>query len=63
MIENGDNNSSLANYLGISTTSFSKKMNEKSPSGFTQPEILKIKEKYNLSAKQVDEIFFDLEVS
>lgn len=63
MIEFGDTSKSLAEYLGISIGSLSKKMNEKSSTGFTQPEILMIKNRYGLTADQIDSIFFGVEVS
>lgn len=54
---NGDTGTTLSEYLGISRGSFSNKLNEKSQE-FTQSEIAKIREKYSLSAEQVDSIFF-----
>ena len=54
----GDTAGDLAKFIGISRATFSYKINEKS-SEFTQSEIAKIKEKYNLTADQVDNIFFD----
>lgn len=47
----------LADYLGISPNSVSSKINENGTE-FKQGEIAKIKERYNLSPDQVDEIFF-----
>lgn len=58
----GDTARALAAYLGISSGTFSQKINEKR-SGFTQDEIKRIKTKYGLSAKEVGEIFFADEVS
>lgn len=53
----GDSNTTLAKHLGITPQSLSaKKTGNKS--GFKQVEIVKIKEKYNLSAEEVDDIFF-----
>ena len=60
MTENGDNYSTLAKKLGITESTLSNKVNEKSNNGFTQPEILKIKEFYNLDALQIDRIFFQM---
>lgn len=62
MVLHGDTNSSLAALLGISLQSVSNKLNENG-SEFKQGEILKIKERYNLSAEQVESIFFASEVS
>lgn len=60
MTENGDNYDTLAKKLGITVSTLSNKVNEKSNNGFTQPEIIKIKEFYNLDALQIDRIFFKL---
>ena len=57
MAKHGDTNNSLAEVLGISTVSVSSKMNEKGTE-FKQGEIAKIKDRYNLSADQVESIFF-----
>lgn len=54
----GDTNCSLAKALGISPQSFSAKKNETNGKEFKQSEIEKIKERYSLSAVEVDEIFF-----
>lgn len=58
MVLFGDTSETLANYLGISQSAFSKKINEKSTAGFTQPEIMRIKEKYSLSGEDIDHIFW-----
>lgn len=63
LISNEDNQGELARYLGISEQTLSKKINEREGAGFNQREIKLIKDKYNLSPKQVDEIFFDQFVS
>lgn len=47
----------LADYLGITPNSVSNKINENGTE-FRQGEIAMIKERYNLSADQVDDIFF-----
>lgn len=57
MILHGENNNDLANLLGISMQSVSKKMNERDTE-FKQGEIAKIREHYNLTAEQVTAIFF-----
>lgn len=54
----GDTNASLAKYIGISPQSFSAKKNETHGAEFTSGEIAKIKEKYSLTATEVDSIFF-----
>ena len=57
MVLYGDTNKSLAAFLGISEQSVSNKINEKGTE-FKKGEILKIKERYNLTRDQVDLIFF-----
>lgn len=63
MALNGDNLESLSNYLNISQTTLSKKINERATFGFTQPEIMKIKQRYNLKPNEIDTIFFTNSVS
>lgn len=62
MILYGDTNRDLAKYLGISQQSVSSKINENGTE-FRQGEIAKIKDRYSLSAEQVNNIFFDTIVS
>lgn len=57
MILHGETNSDLADLLGISEASVSSKINEKNTE-FKQGEIAKIRLHYNLSDKQVTDIFF-----
>lgn len=59
----GDTGTTLAQFLGIARSTFSAKINEKNGAEFTQGEISKIKKKYLLDAKEVDEIFFGSKVS
>ncbi|CEO32944.1 hypothetical protein [Paraclostridium sordellii] len=63
MILFGDNNGLLAEYIGISKQRFSAKINETKGAEFTQGEIRKIKNRYNLSAEEIEEIFFKNKVS
>ena len=63
MVENNDTCETLAEFLGISIGAFSRKLNERSNAGFTQPEIIKMKERYGLTAYQIDSIFFETQVS
>lgn len=63
LISNSENQGILAEYLGISQQTLSKKINEKGGSEFNQTEIRLIKDKYKLDAKEIDEIFFSQEVS
>ena len=55
----GDTGGMLAEHLHIARSTFSAKINETNGAEFTQNEIRIIKEKYNLSAEQIDNIFFD----
>ena len=54
----GDRNSDLAAAIGISQQQFSVKLNRKGGVGFTMDEIRVIKDRYNLTAEELDEIFF-----
>ena len=56
--ENGDTQEKLAVAIGISNSNLSDKINGKS--SFRQNEILLIKERYSLTANDVDRIFFNL---
>ena len=58
MTLNGDTCELLAKFLGITPQTFSNKLNEKAKKGFTQPEIRAIKDRYHLSASQIELIFF-----
>lgn len=58
MVLHGDTNKDLAKLLGKSEQSISNKINEKGTE-FTQGEIAKIKAKYNLTAEEVEAIFFN----
>ena len=57
----GDTGGSLADYLGISRSTLSAKINEKAE--FTQKEMMSIKKRYELTADDVDGIFFTTKVS
>ncbi|MBP3559042.1 MAG: XRE family transcriptional regulator [Clostridia bacterium] len=59
----GDTQMILANAIGISTSRFSAKINKYDGAEFTQSEINAIKDRYKLSAKEVDTIFFTTQVS
>ena len=54
----GDTQETLAEALGLSRTRLNCKMNESRNATFNQPEIKQIKQRYNLSAKEVEIIFF-----
>ena len=57
MVLNGDTIRDLAIFLGKTPQSVSDKINERGTE-FKQGEIAAIKERYNLSADQVEAIFF-----
>lgn len=57
MVLHGDTNESLANYLKLSAQSVCNKINENGTE-FKQGEIALIKERYNLTPKQITDIFF-----
>ena len=61
MAKNGDTYKSLATALGRTYTAIWQKINGKRP--FTQSEIQIIIDRYNLKAKDIQEIFFASEVS
>lgn len=61
MIINNDTGITLAKALDISETTLSAKMNGKAE--FTRNEIAKIKLRYNLSAEEIDDIFFNYKVT
>lgn len=59
MALNGDNDGKLAEHLGLSRSRFSAKINETGGAEFNQGEIAKIKQRYNLTADEIDAIFFN----
>ena len=63
MKRHGDTGGTLSEYLGIARSTFSAKINETNGAEFTQGEIRKIKERYCLSADDIDIIFFSKKVS
>lgn len=63
MYEHGDTQQSLAEAMGISLQRFNAKINETGGAEFTQSEIRFIKERYNLTSEEVEEIFFTYDVS
>lgn len=62
MAKNGDTQERLADALGISLSNLNAKMNSKGAS-FRQTEIMAIKNRYGLTADDVDGIFFSIELS
>ena len=58
MVLHDDTNITLAEYLGISDSTLSLKMNETNGAEFTQGEIKKIILRYDLTAEQTMKIFF-----
>lgn len=55
---NDDTQQELADYLGIVISTVSFKISGKQP--FNADEIRKIKVRYNLTAEEIDEIFFNV---
>lgn len=62
MALNSDTNNSLAKHLGIAPLTISLKINNKGAE-FTQSEIMSIAKKYELTAEQINQIFFVEKVS
>ena len=58
-----DTAETLATAIGIANSTLSVKMNSYNGAEFTQGEIRKIKDRYDLTAEEVDLIFFAAEVS
>lgn len=58
MVLHDDTNQTLAEYLGITDSTLSMKMNETNGAEFTQGEIQKIINRYDLTAEQTMLIFF-----
>lgn len=63
MVLFGDNNTTLGKALGIAYQTLSSKINNTNGAEFTQGEIRTIKERYNLTPNEIDEIFFNFKVS
>lgn len=57
MVLHGDNNFTLAQYLGLTANTVCNKINENGTE-FKQGEIAMIKDRYNLNMEQVEAIFF-----
>ena len=53
----------LAEAIGISLSRFNAKLNRRDGAQFTQDEIQIIKERYNLTSDEVNDIFFKPKVS
>ena len=63
MVKNGDTGAQLSEALNIRRSTLSSKMTGYRGAEFTQGEISIIKNRYKLSAREVDEIFFAKKVS
>ena len=61
MVAHGDTQAQLADAIGISASNFNDKINGKV--SFRQNDILAIKERYSLTAEDVDHIFFAVGLS
>ena len=57
MLDNGDNNKSLAEFLKLKQSTFSSKLHENG-AAFKKSEIQQIIKRYNLSGEQIKNIFF-----
>ena len=55
----GDNQTKLADVVGLSVQRLNAKINETGGAEFTQGEIQKIKDRYDLSNDEVNDIFFN----
>ena len=62
IVKHGETQESVAALLGITRGTLSKKMRN-NDADFTQREIMVIKEHFNLTADDIDGIFFDEKVS
>lgn len=58
IVRNDDTQTALAEYLGIALSTLNAKINGQT--AFRQNEIMAIKKRYNLTAAEVDRIFFAL---
>lgn len=63
MILNGDTNATVAKALGITQQRNSAKVNGTHGADYTCAEIKILRERWNLTAEEVDQIFFEREVS
>ena len=57
MVKNGDNQAVLAEFLGISLSNLNAKINGNG-TDFRQNEITAIKDRYHMTAEEVDAVFF-----
>ena len=60
MVLFGDTNMTLGKALNIAYQTVSAKINNTNGAEFTQGEIKTIKQRYNLTATEIDEIFFNV---
>lgn len=63
MTLHGDTGNSVAEFLGLSRARFSDKINEKNGAQFTQREIEMLRNRYAMSAADLELIFFGNKVS
>lgn len=59
----GDKGGDIAEYLGMARSTFSAKLNGTAGAEFTQSEIMKIIQRYELTADEVTQCFFTEKVS
>lgn len=63
MVRHGDTQATLAEAMGVSLSRLNAKINRTSGAEFTQTEISFIAERYKMSAKELDTVFFNRNVS
>ena len=59
----GDTNKTTADALGITPQTNSSNLNNTNGADYTRGEIAILKARWNLTAEEIDEIFFDCKVS
>lgn len=58
MYENGDTQTTLANAIRIRVQRLNAKINSTGGAEFNQGEIQRVKDRYNLTCQEIDDIFF-----
>lgn len=63
LAKHGDTQTSLSDAMGVSLSRLNAKINNKPGADFTQPEMEFIAVRYGLTAKKIQDIFFNKKVS
>lgn len=63
LLSHAEDQASLAEFLGLTKHHVSAKLDERGGFEFNQAEISMIKEKFSLSPEEIDNLFFNQEVS